>query len=128
MRSGGGDYPFTKSEPAPTSKATPSMTTGSRSEMIGKAKSIAAKEGMLRGNAANAAKGAATIAAMEAAGPIMGAASALAAADEATGYKRTQYSGNFGGPSFNVNPYSSKASYPGQSTMSKLMGVGKKGK
>jgi hypothetical protein len=128
MRSGGGDYPFTKSEPATTAKATPSMTTGSRSEMIGKAKSIAAKEGMLRGNAANAAKGAATIAAMEAAGPIMGAASALAAADEATGYKRTQYSGNFGGPSFNANPYSSKSSYPGQSTMSKLMGVGKKGK
>lgn len=127
-RSGGGDYPFTKSEPLPA-KAPPSMTTGSRGDLAAKGKSFAAKEGMLRPSAANAAKGASTIAALEAAGPIMGAASALAAADEATGYKRTQYSGNFGGPSFQTNPYASgKPAYAGQSVVSKLMGVGKKGK
>lgn len=59
-------------------------------------------------------------------GPVAEGAAALYAADEATGFKRTKYSGNFGGPSFAVNPYSSKASYAGQSTMSKAMGVGKK--
>ena len=127
-RSGGGDYPFTKSEPMPT-KSAPSMTTGSRGDIASKAKSFAAKEGMLRPSAANAAKGAATIGAMEAAGPIMAVAGALAEADKATGYKRTQYSGNFGGPSFQTNPYASgKPAYAGQSVVSKLMGVGKKGK
>lgn len=61
-------------------------------------------------------------------GPIAEGAAALYAADEATGFKRTKYSGNSGGPSFASNPYSSKASYPGQSKMSMMMGVGKKGK
>ena len=61
-------------------------------------------------------------------GSIVGVADAIYQADKATDFKRTKYSGNFGGPSFNVNPYSSKASYPGQSKVSMLMGVGKKGK
>jgi len=62
------------------------------------------------------------------ANPMIGVAGAIAEADRATGYKRTKYSGNFGGPSFAVNPYSSKSSYAGQSPMSKMMGVGKKSK
>jgi hypothetical protein len=64
-------------------------------------------------------------------GPMAGAAAvadALYAADEATGFRRTKYSGNSGGPSFSMNPYASsnKSSYAGQSAMSKAMGVGKK--
>lgn len=62
------------------------------------------------------------------ANPMLGVAATIAEADRATGYKRTRYSGNFGGPSFSVNPYSSKSSYAGQSPMSKMMGVGKKSK
>ncbi len=62
------------------------------------------------------------------ANPMLGVAATIAEADRATGYKRTRYSGNFGGPSFSVNPYSSKSSYAGQSPMSKMMGVGKKNK
>ena len=60
--------------------------------------------------------------------PMLGVAAAIADADKATGYKRAKYTGNFGGPSFSANPYSSKTSYAGQSPMSKMMGVGKKGK
>jgi hypothetical protein len=68
---------------------------------------------------------------MAAMGPMAGAvaaADALYAADEATGFRRTKYSGNSGGPSFSMNPYASsnKSSYAGQSAMSKAMGVGKK--
>jgi hypothetical protein len=68
---------------------------------------------------------------MAAMGPMAGAATvadALYAADEATGFRRTKYSGNSGGPSFSMNPYASsnKSSYAGQSAMSKAMGVGKK--
>ena len=59
-------------------------------------------------------------------GPVAEGAAAMFAADEATDFKRTKYSGNFGGPSFSKNPYSSTASYPGQSKMSMMMGVGKK--
>jgi len=59
--------------------------------------------------------------------PMLGVAASIAEADRATGYKRAKYTGNFGGPSFSVNPYSSKSSYAGQSPMSKMMGVGKKG-
>ena len=61
-------------------------------------------------------------------GPVAEGAAALYAADEATGFKRTKYSGNFGGPSFSMNPYASsnKPAYSGQSNVSKLMGVGKK--
>jgi len=59
--------------------------------------------------------------------PMLGVAAAIADADKATGYKRAKYTGNFGGPSFSVNPYSSKSSYAGQSPMSKMMGVGNKG-
>jgi hypothetical protein len=64
-------------------------------------------------------------------GPMAGAAAvadALYAADEATGFRRTKYSGNSGGPSFSMNPYASsnKSAYAGQSNVSKLMGVGKK--
>ena len=121
---------FTKSsEPTPT-KTMPNMTTGSRGDIAARGKAAAMKSGALRPDAGMAAKGAGTIAAIEAAGPVMAAVSALAEADKATNYKRTQYSGNFGGPSFSTNPYasSSKPAYSGQSTMSKLMGVGKKGK
>lgn len=61
--------------------------------------------------------------------PMLGVAAAIADADKATGYKRAKYTGNFGGPSFSMNPYaSSNSSYSGQSAMSKMMGVGKKGK
>ena len=68
---------------------------------------------------------------MAAMGPIAGAvaaADALYAADEATGFRRTKYSGPSGGPSFSMNPYASsnKSAYNGQSAMSKAMGVGKK--
>ncbi len=68
---------------------------------------------------------------MAAMGPIAGAvaaADALYAADEATGFRRTKYSGPSGGPSFSMNPYASsnKSAYNGQSAMSKMMGVGKK--
>ena len=68
---------------------------------------------------------------MAAMGPIAGAvaaADALYAADEATGFRRTKYSGPSGGPSFSMNPYASsnKSAYAGQSAMSKAMGVGKK--
>ena len=110
--------------------STPNMTTGSRGDIAARGKAAAIKSGALRPNAGMAAKGAGTIAAIEAAGPVMAAVSALVEADKATNYKRTQYSGNFGGPSFSTNPYasSSKPAYSGQSTMSKLMGVGKKGK
>jgi hypothetical protein len=61
-------------------------------------------------------------------GPVAEGAAALYAADEATGFRRTKYSGNSGGPSFSMNPYASsnKSSYAGQSAMSKAMGVGKK--
>jgi hypothetical protein len=59
-------------------------------------------------------------------GPVAEGAAAMYAADEATGFKRTKYSGNFGGPSFNSNPYAKTAAYPGQSKMSMMMGVGKK--
>lgn len=62
------------------------------------------------------------------ANPMIGVAGAIAEADRATGYKRTKYSSNFGGPSFSANPYASKSSYIGQSPMSKMMGVGKKSK
>jgi len=121
--------PLTKSEPTPV-KTMQNMTTGSRSDIAAKGRAAAIKSGALKPNASMAAKSAGTIAAIEAAGPVMAAVSALAEADKATGYKRTQYSGNFGGPSFSTNPYasSSKPAYSGQSTMSKLMGVGKKGK
>jgi len=61
-------------------------------------------------------------------GPVAEGAAALYAADEATGFRRTKYSGNSGGPSFSMNPYASsnKSSYAGQSAMSKAMGFGKK--
>jgi len=61
-------------------------------------------------------------------GPMAAVASAMYNADEATGFRRTKYSGNSGGPSFSMNPYASsnKSSYAGQSAMSKAMGVGKK--
>ena len=39
--------------------------------------------------------------------PIIGAAVLLADADKATDYKRVKYTGSFGGPSFNKNPYAS---------------------
>lgn len=39
--------------------------------------------------------------------PIIGIAGLIAEADRATGYKRAQYTGNFGGPSFATNPYAS---------------------
>ena len=128
-RSGGGDFAYKKSEPTPA-KTMQNMTTGSRSDIAAKGRAAAMKSGALKPDASMAAKGAGTIAAMEAAGPVMAAVSALAEADKATNYKRTKYSGNFGGPSFSTNPYasSSKPAYSGQSTMSKLMGVGKKGK
>ena len=60
--------------------------------------------------------------------PMAAVASAMYNADEATGFRRTKYSGNSGGPSFSMNPYASsnKSSYAGQSAMSKAMGVGKK--
>lgn len=37
--------------------------------------------------------------------PMVAAATAIAEADKATGYKRVKYSGSFGGPSFSSNPY-----------------------
>lgn len=62
------------------------------------------------------------------ANPMLGVAAGIAEADKATDYKRVKYSGNFGGPSFSVNPYASsnKSAYNGQSNISKLMGVGRK--
>ena len=61
-------------------------------------------------------------------GPVAEGAAAMYAADEATGFRRTKYSGPSGGPSFSMNPYASsnKSAYNGQSAMSKAMGVGKK--
>ena len=61
-------------------------------------------------------------------GPVAEGAAAMYAADEATGFRRTKYSGPSGGPSFSMNPYASsnKSAYNGQSNMSKMMGVGKK--
>ena len=65
---------------------------------------------------------------INAVGNIAGIADAMYQADKATGFRRTKYSGNSGGPSFSMNPYASsnKSSYAGQSAMSKAMGVGKK--
>ena len=65
---------------------------------------------------------------MAAMGPIAAVADAMYAADDATGFRRTKYSGPSGGPSFSMNPYASsnKSAYNGQSAMSKMMGVGKK--
>ena len=73
-------------------------------------------------------KGGGMMAKAAALGPVAEGAAALYAADEATGFKRTKYSGNFGGPSFSMNPYASsnKPAYSGQSNVSKLMGVGRK--
>lgn len=61
-------------------------------------------------------------------GPVAEGAAAMYAADEATGFRRTKYSGPSGGSSFSMNPYASsnKSAYNGQSNMSKMMGVGKK--
>jgi len=61
-------------------------------------------------------------------GPVAEGAAAMYVADEATGFRRTKYSGPSGGPSFSTNPYASsnKSAYNGQSAMSKMMGVGKK--
>lgn len=82
-----------------------------------------------RASSANAQpKGGGMMAKAAALGPVAEGAAALYAADEATGFRRTKYSGNSGGPSFSMNPYASsnKSSYAGQSAMSKAMGVGKK--
>lgn len=73
-------------------------------------------------------KGAAT--AMTAAAvnnPAVTAAYNIAEADKATGYKRTQYSGNFGGPSFSVNPYASinKSSSKSAPSMRSMLGMPK---
>jgi len=65
---------------------------------------------------------------LNAVGSVVGLADAMYQADKATDFKRTKYSGNFGGPSFDANPYAKTAAYPGQSKMSMMMGVGKKGK
>ncbi len=104
-RSGGGDYPFTKNDSV---KSNPVAKSGVATKVAARAGEIAPK--------------------LNAIGSVVGLADAMYQADKATDFKRTKYSGNFGGPSFATNPYSSKASYAGQSTMSKLMGVGKKGK
>lgn len=50
--------------------------------------------------------------------PAVAAAYNIAEADKATGYKRTQYSGNFGGPSFSVNPYASTNKTPSKAAPS----------
>jgi hypothetical protein len=56
--------------------------------------------------------------------PMLGVAASMYEADRATGFRRTKYSGNSGGPSFTMNPYA-KTNYSGQSPMSKMMGVKK---
>jgi len=56
--------------------------------------------------------------------PMLGVAASMYEADRATGFRRTGYSGNSGGPSFTMNPYA-KTNYSGQSPMSKMMGVKK---
>jgi hypothetical protein len=56
--------------------------------------------------------------------PMLGVAASMYEADRATGFRRTKYSGNSGGPSFAMNPYA-KTNYSGQSPMSKMMGVKK---
>lgn len=81
----------------------------------------------LAGRAAQS-RGGGMMAKAAALGPVAEGAAAMYAADEATGFRRTKYSGNSGGPSFSMNPYASsnKSAYNGQSNMSKMMGVGKK--
>jgi len=142
-RSGGGDFAYKKSEPTPA-KTMQNMTTGSRSDIAAKGKAAAIKFGALKPNASMAAKGAGTIAATGAAAragamtaaKILGPVAMLAASEKAAGATPSEEmsmmrqsmqnpSGfyNTMGPGSVKNP-----AYSGQSTMSKLMGVGKKGK
>jgi hypothetical protein len=104
------------------------------------ARNLSASQTVTARDAANVAKARTTLAGRSSvskaqprgggilANPMLGIAAGIAEADKATDYKRVKYSGNFGGPSFSVNPYASsnKPAYNGQSNVSKLMGVGRK--
>jgi hypothetical protein len=57
--------------------------------------------------------------------PAVNMASAIAEADKATGFKRTQYSGSFGGPSFTKNPFAASNSKQSSPSMRSMLGMPK---